>query len=246
MTFFRMVLAVLALMTISQAEAQIRPETRWADPDQAQLHVEFPGDGYHANWDVWRCECGDLLVKSELAVPDEQVSGDLVLVSRRGVLSRGFGKYKAEAAASLDAAALMLQLTLRLLERSEPGGPGKISQPTPVTVEDGINPILLDTGAAAGGFQAPWSVNGTISPGQGNRRNFDLTFEFSVRTATDVQEGSMRLAGWLDFSEIEFPLSPQESLQGWNLDWRDPGDAAAGAVKSAKTLAELREKIKNN
>ena len=104
---------MLAISTTLQAE--LPAETRWADPSNVQLDVEFPGDGYHATWELFRCDCGDLLVHAELNVPGEVETGDLLLVQRKAVLTRGFGKYKAEAAGSLDAAALMMQLALRLL-----------------------------------------------------------------------------------------------------------------------------------
>ena len=107
--------------------ADLPAETRWADPSSVQLNIEFPGDGYHASWELFRCGCGDLLVRAELNVPGEVETGDLLFVEGQAVLTRGFGKYKAEAASSLDAAALMMQLALRLLERSEPGGPARIS-----------------------------------------------------------------------------------------------------------------------
>ena len=34
---------------LAGAQAQIFPSTRWADPDQIRLNVEFPGEGYQAN-----------------------------------------------------------------------------------------------------------------------------------------------------------------------------------------------------
>ena len=77
-------------------------------------------------------------------------TGDLLLVGKRAVLTRGFGKHKAEAASTLDAAALMMQLALRLLERSEPGGPSKITGPLEVDLLDEINLIHLDTGNSGG------------------------------------------------------------------------------------------------
>ncbi len=132
--------------------AGLPTETRWADPSSVQLNIEFPGNGYHASWELFRCSCGDLLVRAEMAVPGEVESGELLLIGGRAVLTRGFDVYKAEAAASLDAAALMMQLALRLLERSAPGGPADISAPVKVDLLDEINHIYLDTGYAEGAF----------------------------------------------------------------------------------------------
>ena len=238
-------LAILvSLMMFSPAFAAISKDIRWADPSKVDLSVEFPGDGYHADWEVFRCDCGDLLVASELSVPDETVIGDLLLVEGRAVLSRGFGKYEAEGAASLDAAALMMQLTLRLLERSEPAGPSAISTERDIEVEDTINHINLVTGTAVGGFRAPWSISGKIVPAGETLRRFDLRFSFSVGAPGAAQETSMRLKGLADYTETEFPLKGSDSLEGWKLDWRNPDDGAAAVAGEAKTLDQLRALIR--
>ncbi len=236
---------LVMLFSGPNAAAGIAAETRWADPSLVKLDIEFPGDGYHANWELFRCDCGDLLVRSELNVPGEVVTGELLLVAGRAVLSRGFGQYKAEAAASLDAAALMMQLTLRLLERSEPAGPSRITQSRNVELEDTINHINLDTGTAVGGFQAPWSISGSISAAGETQRRFDLRFSFTASAEGEVQKASMRLSGLADFADSDFPIDGSESLQDWGIDWRNENDASAGPAGQAETLDELREVIRN-
>jgi hypothetical protein len=221
--------------------AELPAETRWADPSNVQLEIEFPGQGYHARWELYRCECEDLLVHAWLEVPGESENGDILLVGNKAVLTRGFGKYRDEAAASLDAAALMMQLALRLLERSEPGGPSKITGPKEVDVLDEINHINLDTGSAAGGFQAPWSVSGTITAPEESQRKFNLVFNFTAGAPGEVQQASMNLYGVADFADSDFPIAGSSTIDGWNLSWRNPGDAVPG---QANTLDELRALIK--
>ena len=233
---------MLAIMPVALS-ADIAPETRWADPSSVQLEIEFPGQGYHARWELFRCDCGDLLVHAWLEVPDESVYGDILLVESRAVLTRGFGQYGEQAAASLDAAALMMQLALRLLERSEPGGPSKITGPKEVDLLDEINHINLDTGSAAGGFQAPWSIAGKITAPGETQRKFDLNFSFTVGAGSEVQKASMRLYGVADFGKSEFPVPGTSPLDGWDLAWRNEGDAVPG---QANTLDELRALIKSD
>ena len=223
--------------------AQLPAETRWADPSSVQLNVEFPGDGYHATWDLFRCDCGDLLVHAELNVPGEVETGDLLLVQGKAVLTRGFGKYKAEAAASLDASALMMQLALRLLERSEPAGPSKITGPFEVDLLDEINHIHLDTGSAEGGFRAPWSIAGNISAEGETRRRFDLRFTFSAGAPGEVQQVSMRLHGLAEYAETDFPVPGSSMIGDWDLAWRNENDAVPG---TAETLDELRALIRKD
>lgn len=235
--------ALLWLLTGAVAGADITPATRWADPNRVRLDVEFPGDGYHASWHLYRCACGDLLVHSELDAPGDVEKGETLLVGGRAVLSRGFGDRQEELGASLDAPALMMQLALRLLERAAPEGPGGIAAVTPVDLEDTVNPILLETATAAGGFQAPWSLEGEIAPVGPDQRRFDLHFHFSVGAGSAAQAASMRLRGQADFADSDFPLPGATLLAGWQLTWRDSEDPAAEAAGQAGTLDELRRLI---
>lgn len=235
---------VLALPLL--AAADITPATRWADPTRVRLDVEFPGEGYQASWELYRCSCGDLLVHSELNAPDDVEKGETLLVGRRAVLSRGFGDRQAELGASLDAPALMMQLALRLLERAEPAGPGRVTASTEVDLEDPINPIHLETQTATGGFQAPWSLDGEIAPVGPEQQRFDLHFHFTVGAGSAAQRASMRLRGQADFSDSEFPLPGSTALADWQLTWRDENDPAAGAAGQAATLAELRELLRGD
>jgi hypothetical protein len=236
---------LLLFMTVISTTllADLPAETRWADPSRVQLNVEFPGDGYHATWELFRCDCGDLLVRAELNVPGEVETGDLLLIQGKAVLTRGFGKHKAEAATSLDAAALMMQLALRLLERSEPGGPAGITGPVEVDLLDESNLIHLDTGAAEGDFQAPWSIAGKISAVGKTQRKFDLQFTFSVGAPGEVQQASMRLSGQAEYAETDFPVPGSTPTTEWDLAWRNENDAVPG---KAETVDELRALIRKN
>ena len=243
----RAVFAMAALLlALPGLAAGIESATRWADPSRVNLSVEFPGEGYHAQWTLFRCDCGDLLVHSELSAPGEVDKGETLLLQGRVVLSRGFGEDESELASSLDAPALMMQLTLRLLERSAPGGPAGISEAIEVDLLDEINPILLESDSAVGGFHPPWTVKGVIAPDGPQQRRFDLRFEFSVGAGSTVQQGAMRLKGWADFSDGDFPLPGSGSLDGWTLTWRDPQDPARSAAAAAKTLDELRAASRGN
>ena len=246
---FRRILSLAAFLLAVPAmavQAGIAAETRWADPTGVDLSVEFPGDGYHANWELHRCACGDLLVRSELSVPGEVDKGETLLVQGRAVLSRGFGDRQAELGSSLDAPALMMQLALRLLERASPAGPAQVTEAVEVDVLDEINPILLESFSAVGGFQAPWQVTGRIEPAGETQRRFDLVFEFTAGAGSETQRGRIRLKGLADFSADEFPVSDSASLADWRLDWRETTDPAIPAAARAETLKALRDAIKAN
>lgn len=237
---------LFGLACSASTEADLLPDTRWADPSAVHLEVEFPGDDYHATWDLFRCVCGDLLVRSELTVPGEVERGETMLVSGRVILSRGFGEHQAEMGASLDAPALMMQLALSLLERTRPQGPSASSSIGELALEEPINPIHLDSGSAAGSFWAPWSVEGSVQAPSTSQRRFDLRFRFSTGNPGEELAGSMRLSGTAEYTRNEFPLNEDTPLQGWAFSWRDESDPAAGPADGAETLAQLREVIQAN
>ena len=234
---------VLLLLSSLPLLAQLPPETRWADPSSVRLDVDFPGNGYHASWVMFRCPCGDLLIRWELNVPGETEKGETLLVSKRVVLSRGFGELQQELGSSLDAPALMMQTALRLLQRSMPGGPSGITDKIEVSVEDKINPIYVDSGTASGSYKAPWTMKGSISPASETRQKFDLDFTFSTGKPGEDLAGNMRLSGLADYSEGEFPQPPSTALEGWELFWVDQADPAAKGAAKLKTLAQLRSWI---
>lgn len=243
----RFAVLILALVLIPvTATAQIAPEVRWADPSHVVLDVTFPGDGYHANWEMFRCKCGDLLVHSELNIPGAAEKGETLMVARRAVLTRGFGEYQDEMAGSLDAPALMMQTTLRLLERAEPGGPSKILDEVQVDVREEIMNIMLDTGTAVGGYQAPWTVTGTITPAGDTQRRFDLDFRFTVRDDSGELMVGMKLKGVTDFAKTKFPVTGEEALEGWTLTWRDEADPLVTPARGVRTVGELRALIKGD
>jgi hypothetical protein len=239
------VFCLAATFPVAGFPAEISDTARWADPSHVKLGVEFPGDGYHADWELFRCDCGDLLVRSELNVPGDVEAGETLLVGGRVVLSRGFAG-DPELGASLDAPALMMQLALRLLERAEPGGPARITEDRDIDLVEEISPILLESYSATGGFQAPWSLQGRISPTGETRRRFDLNFQFRVGAGSAAQRGTIRLKGVADFAALDFPLAGAGSLDGWTLTWRDERDPAEPAANEASTLDELRALLKEH
>jgi len=238
---------LLVLACVPAWAVGLPANTQWKDPSSVSLEVTFPGQGYHASWDLFRCTCGDLLVRSELNAPGEVVRGEIVLVANRAVLMRGYDPEQA-GEISFDAPGLMMQLALRLLERSAPAGPGPIDKKTDVAVEDKINFINLDTGGAAGTFPAPWSVSGNIWPQNDTERRFDLLFKFVVADPAggEAQDGEMRLSGIAQYAPGDFPLAPSAELSGWDLSWRDEKDPAAAKAKKLTTLEQLRAVLKDD
>lgn len=243
---FRMMVGLSILLSVNATAAPLTAEVQWKDPSFVDLEVDFPGDGYHASWVLFRCVCGDLLIRSELNIPGEVTQGEILLVANRAVLLRGYSAEDLENI-SFDAPALMLQLAASLLLRAEPAGPAAVTGRRQVEVKDTINYINLDTGAAAGGFPAPWSVKGSIWPQAESQRRFDLVFTFNPAGAAGSVQGQvqMKLAGVAEYALTEFPLAADMSLTDWQLSWRDEDDTAASGAEDIATLEELRQLLRD-
>lgn len=243
-------LVLAGLLAVSVAPAMAEPLAAgvlWKDPSFVDLDVKFPGDGYQASWKLYRCDCGDLMIQSELSVPGEVVRGDILLIGNRAVLLRGFDPDSAELV-SIDAPALMMQLALRLLERAQPGGPAAVTDQQDVRVEDKINLIHLQSGAAVGGFPAPWTVTGAIRAQGDTARRFELLFTFTTDGAEGASETTSQISfkGLAEYAPGVFPLTDELSLDDWELSWREDNEAIAAKAKGVDTLGELRQLLKNN
>ena len=238
--------AFVLLVAASPIRADLPPQTRWADPSSVLLDIEFPGNGYHATWEMHRCACGDLLIRSELSVPGVVEKGETLLVGGRAVLSRGFGEGDEELlGASMEAPALMMQLVLTLLERIAPRGPSDSYNGQAFSHLEELNPIYLDSGGAEGTFFAPWKVTATVQEKSPTERAFDMTYQFSTGNPGEELIASMRLWGTAEYAARPFPVPDEEALAGWTLDWRNEADPVSQSTDEITTLAELRAALKS-
>lgn len=233
---------VATAMAQETSQGGIERGASWSDVSAVRLDVEFPGDGYHANWLLHRCSCGDLLIESELNLPGDVEKGELLLVGQRVVLERGFKSEELESEMSWDAPALMMQLAAYLLQRAIPEGPSSVTQNTVVSIQEESQPISLDSGNAVGGFPAPWAVTAMAEPYQQTHRRFDLQFSFSVPGQAQMAE--MHLEGTGDFAKRDFPLEGDMPLRDWKLSWRHRDDPARGKGE-VETLSALRALLDN-
>jgi len=71
-------LGLVSLFAASTATAwDIDRGTAWSQANFTRLDVQFPGSGFHARWDYFRCACGDVLIRSE-EILNAEVTTDVV------------------------------------------------------------------------------------------------------------------------------------------------------------------------
>ena len=115
---------VVFLLSGSQdIAAQVDKATLWQDAAATELDVDFGGTGFHARWKFKRCDCGDLSVQVEQIAPDEVLTGELLMVDGKVLLSQGFTQQGDDIEPLIQAPSLMLQLAYAMLSHSQPGGP---------------------------------------------------------------------------------------------------------------------------
>ncbi len=238
------VLMALVVLPAGQqtAIAQVAKDALWRSAVKTDLAVDFGDTGFHGRWQYQRCKCGDLLVKVEQVAPDGILSGELLTVNGKVLLSRGFAQQGMDTAALMQAPSLMLQLAYELLNRSQPKGPWAVTSKQKWRVKEARTNFNLDTGLTTGIFAAPWRIKGTGWKTDTGHRRFELSFRFSNPApghpdATD----SITFSGDLDFEKEEFPYQDEMPLTGWHMQRLSGKAQKSEPVPEGMTLKELRQ-----
>ncbi len=239
-----LVVAAATLATAANAQ-KIAAGTGWQEAGVTLLDVDFPGTGFHARWEFFRCDCGDLLIRLEQTAPDGVLTGEMVLVDGQVILARGLVAQSADLEMMIQAPGLMLQLAFGLLQRAIPGGPADVPVDLDISVEEKKAGIEINTGTAAGHFGAPWSLDGRVWRAGPARRRFTLDFGFAGPSGEDLgQRGKISFSGGQDFGADGYPLADETPLDGWKLQWISKGETQPADPPEGQTLGELRAAAK--
>ena len=235
-------LLIAGLQTVS---AQMETGTYWRDAVITELDVGFGDTGFHARWRYHRCLCGDVWVKVEEIDPDSVVSGELMLVGGKVLLSRGMEEQGGGIEPLIQAPTLMLQLAHVLLNRSQPKGPHVVKEKQTWEVTEKTGDLKINTGMTTGTFTAPWTITGSGWESSPGRRSFELLFQFTVLLPGQEEvRDSMTLSGELDFRKQEFLYPESTNLEGWRVQWFSKGESESKPTAKGLTLKELRQQTK--
>jgi hypothetical protein len=239
--------AVIGLLTgLQTASAQVDQGTLWKEASITELDVDFGGTGFHARWRLHRCQCGDLYARVEQVAPDGVLTGELLMVSGKALLARGFEGQGADIEPLIQAPSLMLQLAYDMLNRSQPKGPYAVFEKQSWNVKEKDIDYKLDTGLATGIFPAPWSVKGSGWKTGSDHRRFELFFQFANPLPEDTEAtGSLTLSGDLDYRIQAFPYPETTDLGGWNIQWLSLDDEESEPLPAGQTLKALRLRLKD-
>jgi len=246
-TLFIHLVFVLGLLCagLQTAFAQVQNGSLWRDAVVTELDVDFGDHGFHARWRFHRCSCGDIWVEAEQMAPDGTITGELMLVGGKVLLSRGFAEQGGDIVPLIQAPTLMLQLAHAMLNRSQPTGPSAVEGKQIWNETEEKLDLKLDTGMTTGTFPAPWSVSGSGWESGADQRRFELLFHFTVSLPDEVVAlDSMRFSGALDYRNLAFPYPESTSLEGWYIQWLSPDELQSSPVATGQTLKTLRQQAK--
>lgn len=216
----------------------------WSKPTFTRMDVSFTSVDYHARWDISRCICGDMHIRAEETLPGEILKGEQLLIDSEVLLVKGYDTYTGPLPALLDSPVLMMQLLFVLLQETEPSGPSAVGGTVIADETEISRPIEVDSGTAYGVFPAPWTLSGAINPQGNGRIRFGLQFEFEMVGAEARDRGQqVSLTGYLDYSDTEFPVNDDLSLDGWSAAWLNPEPESQQIPKTGQTLGELRKTL---
>lgn len=231
------------------AAPDVAAGTRWHEPAATILDVDFgEATGFHARWEYFHCDCGDVLIRLEQSAPDGVETGELLLVDGRVLAARGpVVAEGVDLEMLLQSPLLMLHLAFALLDQAVPEGPSTIGrQKQDFGIEEPRARFELNSSQSTAAFDAPWRVNGNVWAGAQARRRFDMTFEFTIRQPdADDATSQIRFSGGQDYRPGAFPLHDETPLDNWQIQWLSKDEAAARPAEPGLTLEALRKATKS-
>jgi len=221
-------------------KAAASPAAQWYRGNRVLLEVEEPAAGIKARWQFERSTANDIrLVLDEQRKAGAQ-RGSIMLIGQRALLTRSLELARpGSPLPAIDGPALLLNLTLRLLERAVPGGPQSLRGERAVKIADSSVAIVVDTPTAQGLFLAPWTLTGKV------RANADgVAFDLSLRSRSRTDPDGFHttaLRGTWRLDDVAAPAFGDDfPLEGWQLHSIQPAPVDARASAPPMWLAVPR------
>jgi hypothetical protein len=146
----------------------------------------------------------------------DNVAGALILVGAGALAVKELRPEQGRELDSINGPLLMLQLTLRLLERAIPGGPSSLARDTRVELNEQSTGIKVTGLGADGEFFAPWTLKGSVGPAGKGQVKFELDF-VSTSRGKGRPPYETSIAGIWQNAVPPVQLPDTYSLRGWRV-----------------------------
>ena len=231
--------------------ARKAPAALWYRGNLVTLTASEPKAGFTARWKFERTAGNDIRIELDEQRKVGPQRGTVMIIGQQALLTRDLKLARAGAVLpAVDGPTLLLNLTLRMLERGVPEGPEAMRRERPVSVREKTLPINIQTPSAQGLFLPPWQLTGKVAR-KGESFEFDLLLVSRSRTDDAVSHNTVLRGTWRN-EEKKPPVLPDElSLEGWEL-YAISGESSAATGKPTvspkpvprqnfATLGELRK-----
>jgi len=242
------VLALIAAALPAEADLAEAPATAWA-ANNIRVSQSETGRAGSTNTHFEVAANGDARIGIEQREDGTHVTGTILLIGGRWMLTQGFTSKPGKEIEALDAGALSSQLVIVLLTAALPGGPPAPGPPQHVRFAEKAKAIRIATASTSAEYHAPWTVTGSVTvPEAGAPASYQLSFTYSdqgtartldfagsvgnEKSPLDLPD-SMKLAGW---KVSRLGATPESSASG-----TQPGAGAPRAPPKVATLGELRQ-----
>lgn len=179
-----------------------------------RLAVHFESTDGEADWLFELASGSEYRITLDEKFGSEPVAGIVMVLGGQVMISKGLALEPGSETDSLDAPALVQQLTLTLLQHVFPQGRGQVRGVENFRVRREHLFLTAATSRASAEFAPPWTVTGNIDNGNFDWVDFELDFE-----APDVDYRALFSGRWEELPDpVHFPDSMIiEDWQVWPL-----------------------------
>ncbi|HEY2397187.1 MAG TPA: hypothetical protein VGH81_14585 [Rudaea sp.] len=219
----------------------------WFKVNHAIIEMSEPGSRDKQTYSFDLAKNGDLRLMSTTTTQAKVTQGALMLISG-ALLIRDLSVTRGEEIDAIDAPAIVLQLTNKLLAEATKKTPEKLKGKYVVDVKEEFRPICAATMSAEAEYLAPWSIAGDVEATAPGVLDYRLTHSFSAEGETH----KILYTGQWKQSATPVTFDDAVSIEGWHVYRLGPIRRQQGtstildygaSIDSAtyKTVGELRK-----
>ena len=246
---------LVALAFVVSAWSSSSPATAsatWGDPTEVRLVMSGDTTSQPIEYLIELLSDGDARITSiDRSIPSD-LWPVLVLVSGQVILVQNLELEEGYEIDAIDSPVLMLQLTLTLLDKGIPDGPGTLPSEDSVEIQkaEPSEPIEVSTTSAGGAFPAPWHLSGTATRETDDR----IAYSFDFWYTNGPGKTTVEIEGHWKRTNPRPTLDPAIALNAWKSYQIGPIERTtpSGTIYDygaqprefkAQTLRELRLEI---
>lgn len=216
---------------IPGTEEECTGDSPWYMANRLRLHLESGEDV--ADWLFEIASGSEYRINLDQDIGGVAQAGTLILVDGRVMITRGMELELGSEAGSMDAAALVQQLTLKLLQHAYPQGRNQVLGVESFRVRREHLYIDAATPRAAAQFAPPWMVTGQVDNGNFDWVDFELDFE-----APDVDYRALITGRW---EELPDPIVFRDTMviEDWQV-WPLAEQPDPAPLKPGWTARDMR------